>query len=109
MAAAEPEFNCGNVYSTLWHVTAFDESDHPIAGDASFAICNASLKTTKSPAGMSTEFNLIGNDQITCGNVHSTLWHVTAFDESDHPIASLKTTKSPAGMSIQRAIRDHAP
>lgn len=27
--------------------------------------------------------NLIGNDQITCGNVYSTLWHVTVFDEND--------------------------
>lgn len=33
------EITCGNKYSTLWHVTAFDESDHPIAGDADYAIC----------------------------------------------------------------------
>jgi hypothetical protein len=31
--------------------------------------------------------NLIGNDEITCGNVYSTLWHVRAFNDSSHPIA----------------------
>ena len=29
--------------------------------------------------------NLIGNDEITCGNVYSTLWDVTAFEETQAP------------------------
>ena len=29
--------------------------------------------------------NLIGNDEITCGNVYSTLWHITAFEETQAP------------------------
>lgn len=29
---------------------------------------------------------IYGNDQITCGNVYSTLWHVTAYSDASTPI-----------------------
>lgn len=38
---ANNEITCGNAYSTLWHVTAWANSNTKIAGDADYALCSS--------------------------------------------------------------------
>jgi hypothetical protein len=79
------------VYSTLWYVTAFDESNHPIAGDSSYAICYAALNCPSN----------VGTVSWNLANVYSALWHVTAA--SNGAIATIPHRRA---FTAPRIIRD---
>ncbi len=38
---ANNEIACGNTYSSLWHVTAFADSNTPMGGDANYLLCSS--------------------------------------------------------------------
>jgi hypothetical protein len=40
--AIEAANTCGNSYSTLWHVTAWSDSNTKIAGDYNYDLCSSS-------------------------------------------------------------------
>jgi hypothetical protein len=41
------EITCGNSYSTLWHVTAWSDSNTKIAGITNYDLCSTSCETQK--------------------------------------------------------------
>jgi len=49
------EITCGNSYSTLWHVTAWADSNTPIAGDLNYDLCSSSTNCLVASTGA---FNL---------------------------------------------------
>ena len=85
------EITCGNVYSTLWHVTAYTDTNTPIAGDFDYAICSSAYPVPSYCPSTSGTWEL-ENSQPFSGNPPPPGWNMLYGNPTQN-----QTDKQPTG------------